>query len=177
MPRGRLADISRTPKTGFHTPLHLWCIGTRPEPIAPPKVPWSVGPPTAFLVRPPSWSSWQHGEQSRSRVASVSMLVPVLFMVQDWHVMHAIIAPSPAPTEPLEGLPVGTLLRRALESARSIYIRKGTLEGAGTPAVRVGGAGSGRDGASVGARRTTCTSIIPSLRRSLRRRFRLGEHF
>ena len=42
--------------------------------------------------------------------------------------MRAIAASSPAPTEPLDGLPVDTLLRRALESARSIYIRKGTPE-------------------------------------------------
>ena len=39
------------------------------------------------------------------------------------------MAPNPAPqTEPLAGLPADALLRRALESARSIYIRKGTTE-------------------------------------------------
>ena len=42
--------------------------------------------------------------------------------------MRAIVAPSPVPTEPLPGLQVDTLLRRAIESARSIYIRKGTPE-------------------------------------------------
>ena len=41
--------------------------------------------------------------------------------------MNAIVAPA-APPGPLVGLQVDTLLRRAIESARSIYIRKGTPE-------------------------------------------------
>ena len=40
--------------------------------------------------------------------------------------MHSI--PAPAQSEPLAGISTDDLLRRALESARSIYIRKGTCE-------------------------------------------------
>lgn len=38
------------------------------------------------------------------------------------------IPPATPRLEPLTGLPIADLLRRALESARSIYIRKGTPE-------------------------------------------------
>ena len=42
--------------------------------------------------------------------------------------MRAIVAPAAVVPEPVIGIPVDTLLRRAVESARSIYIRKGTPE-------------------------------------------------
>ena len=56
------------------------------------------------------------------------MLVPVPVMVQDWHVMRAIVTPPSALPEMVTGLTTDALLRRALEAARSIYIRKGTPE-------------------------------------------------
>ena len=42
--------------------------------------------------------------------------------------MRAILASSSVLPEQVTGLPVDALLRRAIESARSIYIRKGTPE-------------------------------------------------
>ena len=42
--------------------------------------------------------------------------------------MRAISVPHPAQPGPPDGLSVHSLLRQALVSARSIYIRKGTLE-------------------------------------------------